>query len=646
MNARLVALLALPSLSVPPAGELRLPSLFGDHMVLQRETDAPLWGWAAPASEISVEADFLASPLHARADAQGAFRVDLKTGKAGGPHRIHVKAGSEERVLDDLWFGEVWIASGQSNMEWPMTQTQDGAAEIADANRPMIRIFDAVNTLAFEPAEDVPGSWQIVSPETIRDFSAVAYFFGRDLEDELEVPIGLIGSNWGGTPAEAWTSESALRPFGDFDPVLDRIVEERGNPQAVAERAARALQAWWERVPRKDEGSRVEWGSTVADDSGWEERAQPGQWSGDLESFDGIVWMRRAIEIPAAWEGKELVLELGPIDDMDTTWFQGVRVGGIEVLGQFGTPRSYAVPPGLVHAGRAVVAVRVVDITGPGGMAGDADALRLFPKDGSGGRGLSLAGAWRTKKGAALADLGAVPSGDWFNSNTPTSLFNGMIAPLAPYAIRGAIWYQGESNVGRAEQYARLFPAMITDWRREFARGDFPFYFVQIAPFGYGNDKGEAAELRDAQRRSLATPNTGMVVTLDIGDPADIHPRNKQEVGRRLALLALSRTYGKSGIVDSGPLYLSHAVEGAAIRVRFDHAAGGLVAKGGDLTCFEIAGEDGRFVAGNAKVDGETVVVSSPAVSAPRRVRFAWSAVAQPNLFNAAGLPASSFTCK
>ncbi len=456
----------------------------------------------------------------------------------------------------------------------------------------------------------------------------------------------MIGSNWGGTPAEAWTSEAALRSLGGFEADLDRIAEERNDPRASAERAASAMRSWWEKLAKTDEGSRLAWSAPELDDSGWAESAQPGLWAGELESFDGILWMRRSIEIPATWEGKALVLELGPIDDMDTTWFQGVRVGGLEDLGQWATPRRYSIPAELVHGGRAVIAVRAIDLTGAGGLAGDASALRLFPAAGPESAALSLAGSWRTKQGVPIADLGATPDTEWFDANKPASLFNGMIAPLAPFAIRGAIWYQGESNVGRAEQYARLFPLMIGDWRREFARGDFPFYFVQIAPFRYGGDHGQAAELRNAQRQALATPSTGMVVTHDIGDPEDIHPRNKQEVGRRLALLALSRTYAKSGIVDSGPLYRSHTIEGGAIRIRFDHAEGGLVARGGELTHFEIAGEDGRWVSARAAIDGETVVVSSPAVAAPRRVRFAWEAVAEPNLFNAAGLPASTFACE
>ncbi len=622
-------------------GELRLPSILGDHMVLQRETAAPLWGWAAPGSDVVVRADWLTDPVPARAGANGHFRVDLQTPAAGGPHSIRISAGGEEIVLDDVWIGEVWLASGQSNMEWPLTLVRDGEAEIASADEPRIRFFDAANTIAREPAEDVDGTWQIAAPGTIREFSAVAYFFGRELVRDLAVPIGLIGSNWGGTPAEAWTSEESLRALGDFDAALTRLADERRDPRAVADRAANAWNGWWEQVARRDPGTQSSWNAADFDDSAWAEVSQPGAWAGELENFDGVAWMRRKVEIPASWEGKELSLELGPIDDMDTTWFQGVEVGAHQEEGAWATPRQYRVPAGLVHHGNAVIAVRVVDVAGFGGMSADSAELLLHPLDGS-ENAIPLQGTWRVRETTPLASLPALPGEPWFDQNKPTALYNGMIAPLALFAIRGAIWYQGESNVGRAAQYSVLFPMMIEDWRARFG-SPFPFYFVQIAPFRYGGDMGQAGELRDAQLRSLATPDTGMVVTLDIGDPEDIHPMNKQEVGRRLALLALGRTYGRAGLVDSGPLYRAHAVEGESIRVAFDHVGGGLVARGGALTHFEIAGEDGRWIAAQATIDGESIVVSSPEVTAPHAVRYAWSADAEPNLFNAEGLPASTF---
>jgi sialate O-acetylesterase len=535
-------------------------------------------------------------------------------------------------------------------MEWSVgPHVGNGIAnhqqEIADASWPKLRLFAVQRNASIAQSLDCQGSWSTCSPETVTPWSATAYFFGRELVRELDVPVGLIQTCWGGTVAEAWMSPWALERFGEFGPALDRLAAAQRDPQAAADTVAAKQAAWWEQLDARDPGSAAGgWMDPELDDAAWRAVPVPATWSGGgLERFDGAVWYRRVVDLPAAWEGRGLELALGPIDDMDTTWFNGRRIGGHESDGQHQTPRRYEVPGELVRAGANVIAVRAVDTGGPGGIYGRPEQLTLSVAGDPPLPALSLAGEWRLKPGAALVDVGEWPSSGWFHQDYPTALFNGMIVPILPYAMRGVIWYQGESNRTRAAQYRELFPALIEDWRSLWGLGDFPFYFVQIAPFGYGGDTGQAAELRDAQRLALRVPSTGMAVTMDIGNPADIHPANKQDVGARLALWALAKDYGREGLVYSGPLYRSMKVDGASIRLSFDYVADGLMSGGGDPTHFTIAGADRVFHPASARIDGDEIVVSSDAVPEPVAVRFAWEAAAEPNLFNSAGLPASSF---
>jgi sialate O-acetylesterase len=448
---------AIGALLAPAAakGDVRLPHVIGDRMVLQQKTPVPIWGWADPGEKVTVT--LASDAVTTTADAGGNWSVKFAPLAAGGPLKMTV-AGKNTVTISDVLVGEVWVCSGQSNMQWPVNRADDAEEEIAAADYPQIRLFTVTRNTAEEPVDDCEGQWAKCSPQTVPEFSAVGYFFGRTLHDRLDVPIGLINSSWGGTIAEAWTSHEALLGNPDFEPILQRA--------------------------------------------------------------------------------------------------------------------------------------------------------------------------------------------DPFNPKTPnqaSNLYNGMIHPLIPFAIRGAIWYQGESNCTRAEQYQKLFPVMISDWREKWGQGDFPFLYVQLAPFRYArNDPACCAELREAQRLTLSLANTGMAVTTDIGNTTDIHPTNKQEVGRRLALWALAKTYGKS-LVYSGPLYRSMSVEGDAIRIELDHVGGGLVARDRPLTDFTIAGKDGAFVPAAATIDGDTVVVRSAKVPKPVAVRFGWRDDAEPNLFNKEGLPASPF---
>ncbi|MBZ0173133.1 MAG: beta galactosidase jelly roll domain-containing protein, partial [Phycisphaerales bacterium] len=354
--------------------------------------------------------------------------------------------------------------------------------------------FLVENAVAPAPQEDCKGGWVVCTPESVAGFSAVGYYFGRSLHNELGVPVGLIAADWGGTPAQAWTSAEGLASFPQYADGLELMRLLREDPQAIEAEHQRALAAW---SARYENAEQLTWATPGFDDSGWSTSELPSSWEGpELGGFDGTVWYRREIEIPGGWSGRELVLELGPIDDEDVTYFNGKEIGSHRGSGHWSTPRRYAVPPQLSRGGRAVVAVSVLDTGGIGGINGEPDE-HLLGLAGHADR-VSLAGPWKHKKGASAADVPARPQKRSMNAHTPTSLFNGMIAPVHPFEIRGAIWYQGESNRARAFEYRSLFPAMITDWRRQWG-SDFPFYFVQIAPYTYGGDRGETAELREAQ---------------------------------------------------------------------------------------------------------------------------------------------------
>ncbi len=638
------ALLGVLCLALSPSlahADVRMPSLFSDHMVIQRDTDAPVWGWADPGETITITGSWNNESVTTKAGDDGRWMTKIATPEAGGPHQITVQ-GVNWIPIRNVFSGEVWICSGQSNMEWRVNISDNPEEEMKSANWPMIRHFDVRNVTSTSPKEDCEGKWTACSPATVGGYTAVGYFFGRNLHQELDVPVGLIATNWGGTVAEAWTSEGTLASnFPEFGGALEQIAQMRAG--GGSDLSAAQL-AWWKGLEKKGPGGSGNWMTASYDDSAWNATSVPNKWSAvGLGDFDGTVWYRRDMEIPAAWAGKKLVLELGPADDMDRVWVNGELIGETTVHGKWQEERRYVVPEGCVKGTDVQITVCVVDTGGAGSLGGNPDGMRLRMAGLSEDLSKSLAGEWRYQKGIAMSDVGTFPVQASFHANSPTALYNGMIAPLVPFAIRGAVWYQGESNRGRAPQYQKLFPAMIQDWRESWGQGDFPFGFVQIAPYGYGGDTGQAAALREAQMMTLSSPNTGMAVTMDIGNPRDIHPRNKQDVGHRLAVWALANTYGREGLVYSGPMYASHKVEGSSIRLSFDHVHGGLVAEGGAPSHFTMAGADKVFHPAQAVIDGDTIVVSCDAVTAPVAARYAWGAADQPNLKNAEGLPSSSF---
>lgn len=640
MSLPLAAALALQA-GAPP----RLPAHLGDHALLQREARTAIWGWVEPGETVELRASWAGgSVLTTRADAAGRFELWLITPGAGGPHTLAVACAHGTRTVSDVLIGELWLASGQSNMEWTLgPRVGEGVAGWEEAARtatdPRLRLFEVANELAPAPRADVRGAWRAADPTSAAESSAVAYFFARALRRELDVPVGILMAEWGGTPAEAWTPAGDLAAFPEFAATLAELA--RDPEERAAEQRARQA-AYWRRAEELDGAlGLAEAAAEACDDSAWETVELPRAWEDHgLAQFDGLAWYRRVVTLPPEWAGVELVLELGPIDDRDTTFWNGVRIGGQEDDGRWETPRRYVVPSAHVRAGANLLAVRVLDTGGLGGFFGAPEALRVA-RSGAPAEALSLAGPWRFHAATALSALGWPPPSEPHHPGLPSVLWNGMVAPLVPSALAGVIWYQGEANVGRAAQYERLFPTLIEAWRAAFRR-DFPFLFVQIAPFAYGGDTGDAARLRDAQRRTLARARgTGMAVTMDIGDPADIHPLEKRAVGERLARLALARRYGRA-LEDSGPLYRAHQREGAALRVAFDHARG-LTARGEPPRHLSLAGVDGVFHPAEGRIEGESLLVTSPAVAEPVHVRFGWGAADQTNLWNAAGLPAASF---
>jgi len=632
----LLAVLAAPAVLAQGTAERPfLHPLFTDHMVLQRGIEAPVWGWTDPGKTVTVVlSDQRAT---ATADATGRWQAKVGPFRAGGPFTLTV-TGPQSVTVSDVLVGDVWICSGQSNMEFAVLSGNNAQEEIAKADHPQIRLFTVPKCIAFEAKAIVPAQWQTCSPAAISGFSAVGYFFGRSLNQELKVPIGLIHTSWGGTVAEAWTSPDALKTLADFKPQVEQLVGlhsaiENGDQD-------RLLDQWYQ---TKDPGTAKAWQGPQTDVAAWKEVAMPNEFElVGLHNYDGIVWFQRAFEAPAAWAGKELVLSLGPIDDFDATWVNGVKVGAMD---RWDAPRVYKVPGDVVKAGRNVVTVRVLDTGGAGGLVGKPDQMKVYPS-GDEASAVALAGTWRMQDTVPYAQIQPMPVTSANNPNISTVLYNGMIAPLVPFAIKGAIWYQGESNAGRAFQYRTLLPTMIKDWRTRFAVGHFGFHIVSLANFQATSGQpvdNDWAELREAQALcTKALPNCGIAMAIDIGDANDIHPKNKQEVGRRLALSALAVTYGKK-VEWSGPWYKAMRITDKGIRLTFDHVGQGLEAKGPRLTGFAVAGEDRKFVWADAVIAGEAVLVSSPKVAKPVAVRYAWDENPVCNLYNQAGLPAVPF---
>jgi sialate O-acetylesterase len=631
--------------------ELRLPPLFSDHMVFQRNMEIPVWGWAKPGESITVE--ICGRKKMSKADEKGEWIVHLDPLGKGGPFDL-VVSGSKTVKIRDVLIGEVWVCSGQSNMDMTVDsqwgKVLNEVKEVQEANYPQIRFFNTRHTFSGTPLRDFEsdGGWMPCSPESTKNFSAAAYFFGRHIHKELNVPVGLIRAAWGGTPIECWMPLSTQKEISFLSQRLENVDDHMNSLDDYKEKYPELIKSWMKKLEEKDLGfqSETRWFDPSLDAKDWDEIELPSLWDsiGDMGSFDGIVWFTREIILPDECRDKKSILHLGTIDDEDITWINGKRVGERNL---FFASRDYDMPQGVLQPGKNVVTVRILDTGGHGGFSGQADKMAIEFITGKESQSFSLAGKWKYKASCDLKSLPPKPVPAEFVFLLPSVLYNGMIAPLMPYAIQGVIWYQGESNAARAFEYRTLFPAMISSWRKNWGQGDFPFLFVQIANFGtVPKEPGENdwAELREAQLMTLSLPNTGMAVTIDIGEPNDIHPRNKQDVGYRLGLAAKAVAYGEK-IIFSGPVYRkdSMKIEGGKIRLYFDHVGGGLMAKDGDLKGFAIAGKDKKFVWAKANIDGDSVLAWSDKVSQPVAVRYGWAASPVFNLYNREGLPASPF---
>jgi len=626
--------------------DIEMIPLFSNNMVLQQQQNIPIWGTASTNSK--VEVTFRNQTVKTKSDENGKWKVVLQPENAGLNETLTIKNGKNIKTFSNVAVGEVWLASGQSNMEVPLVNNwgpiHNGDQEAANANYPNLRLFFVNRNTTVVPVDTISSDgWKECTPETVKNFSAVGYFFGRELLNNLQVPIGIIQSAWGGTVAEAWTSAESLSLLNDFAGDVEKMkllpADLEGQQNAYTEDDLKMHAEMAEADPGI-EGNDTIFAAIGFDDSKWESMNLPGLWENTpFGAFDGTVWFRKHVTINAKHEGKAMQLHVAPSDDLDEAWVNGVKVGQSAMWGE---PRIYNIASGVIKNGENVITLRVSDFQGAGGFNGEPKHFALTD---DANFNLNLSGEWLIHAGYNNLDIKTKP----FKPGEPnriTTLFNGMINPLIPYAFKGVIWYQGESNAGKAWQYRELFQTMIKDWRGKWNNGDFPFYLVQLANHMKRNEEPVEdmwAELREAQTLAMKLPNVGMAVAIEIGEADNIHPGNKQDVGKRLSLWALNKTYGKD-IPFSGPLYKDFTVADGKITINFDNAYGGLKTSDSKAPVgFAIAGDDGKFVWANAVIENNSVVVFSPKVKNPVAVRYAWSANPACNLINSENLPASPF---
>jgi len=616
---------------------VRLPKIFGDSMVLQRGMAIPVWGWADKNERVFVT--FNKQHTSTRAGNDGRWKVNLAPEKEGGPYMLTIK-GKNTIVLNDLLVGDVWVCSGQSNMEFTVADGKNASAEINEANYSSVRHIGITQAVSDKPLEDanIKSGWRSATGANIADFTAVGYFFARELFRQLQVPIGLINTTWGGTNVETWTSKEALEGSDEFKDMMKelRVINFDSITKSRKDRLLKNVQK--AQVNFSNNAPDMSWKEMSFDDSKWPQMKLPALWEEHgLDALDGIVWFRKTFDIAAADAGKPAEISLAMIDDNDESYVNGVKIGATK---GYNIKRAYQISAGVLKEGKNVISVRVEDTGGGGGIWGDSIDLK-FTID---RKTQSLQGDWAFQV-QSVADNGSYNDPNSF----PSLLYNAMIHPLIRFPVTGAIWYQGESNASRAFQYSKAFPLMITDWRKQWNEGDFPFYFVQLAGYNAANGNSKSgsswAELREAQAKTLLLANTGMAVTIDIGEETDIHPKNKQDVGKRLAAVALNKTYGK-GNIYSGPRYESMKIEGNKVVLSFHKTGGDLYTSDpyGYLKAFEVAGADKQFYYARAFIQGDKVVLFCDSVLQPVAVRYAWADYpGDANLYNKQGFPAEPF---
>lgn len=661
----LSALAALAFLSLH--AKVELTPLFTDNMVFQQNCQAPVWGKAAPGAAVSVTPSWNGKTYRATAGPDGNWSVKIDTPKGSFRKYSLTISDGEPVVLQNVVVGEVWLASGQSNMQMPVESWRDertnqedirGAAQYSGLR--LLQVSRATGMKEHDYFNADFDKWKESSPETVRNFSAAAWYFGRKLMEELKVPVGIIHSSWGGTIIEAWMSEGAIGLYPELSASLAKVKSLSDNVSERENTFEEEIEAFTRNADLKDHGKSggvAVWARPGLDDSSWKSIQLPCMVQELWPSVNGIYWFRKTVEIPAAWAGKDLTLSLGPVDDIDETYWDGELVGSGK---HWNKAREYTIPARLVKGGRTVITVRCTDDHGEGGIYGAPDLLFVLGPD---GQKICLDNEWKVTLSVSFEGM---PQSTAREPNMPTVLYNGMIKPLAPFAIKGAIWYQGESNAGRACRYRDLMRSMILDWRALWGY-DFPFYITQLAGYkAIGKEPGDDdwAELREAQEMAATTlDKCGMACIIDLGEAEDIHPVRKKEVGERLARLTLAADYGRKLVAD-GPRFESYTIKEGAIVVSFSSVAGGLrviptgtfakerygtldekveKAESGTLMGFQIAGADRIWHWADARLEGSRVVVSSPEVPHPLAVRYAWSANPVCNLYNSEGLPAWPF---
>jgi sialate O-acetylesterase len=606
--------------------------IFGDNMVLQRGKKNAIWGWSDPGNKVRVEI----SGKHASSVAgrDGRWEVRIQPPKVGGPYTLKI-SGRQSTELHNVLVGDVWLCGGQSNMQVALLAARNGEEEVKAANFPEIRFFAVGAHSAYHHTDLVDGSWNVVSPETADHVSAVAYYFARKVQTEIRVPIGLVVDALGGTPAEAWTSAAALRPLQDFDVPLAELAKltEAGAPEY-----GNYVMHWYDQY---DVGIKEKWAAPDVDTSTWKPVDIPGGFSElGVPETPAVAWFRKEIIAPDSLPGGRSRLFLGSIERMDTAYINGTQVGASAWVEN---PRVYSIPDGVLKPGKNLVAIRVLKTKPQGGFLAKPEDLRLELGDKT---SIPLAGKWQGQLSVDARPPHPLPIGYENWPVMPSVLYEGMLAPIAPLSITGVLWYQGEQNSERGFQYRKILPAMIADWRRLFAQGDFPFYVVSLPSFRPRSATpmdDTWAETRESQAIAAGSvSNSCLAVTIDVGDPENLHPKNKQPVGERLALCALAKHYGKK-VPYSGPTLASIDRLTSSIRLHFAHTDGGLVLRGAKLEEFAITGEDHQWYWADARIEGDTVLVSSPSVASPKEVRYAWESNPAATLFNGAGLPAVPF---
>ena len=606
--------------------------IFGDNMVLQRGKPDAIWGWSDPGDTVKVE--IAGKTASAVAGSDRRWQVKIDPPPAGGPYTVKI-TGHRSAELKNVMVGDVWLCSGQSNMEFALRQAKNGSDEVKAADHPEIRFFTVGGGAAYHPLDTPVGSWRVVSPDTAASVSAVAYYFARKVQSEIHIPIGLIVDAVGGTPAESWTSTGALEKLKDFDVPLAEVRKQiaAGTPEY-----GNYVNHWYDDF---DIGIKMKWTSSELDASSWKPVTIPAGFA-DLGVPDtpALAYFRKEITLPDPLPEGMAMMYLGVIERMDTVYVNGTSVGGSAWVEN---PRVYRMRPGVLKPGRNVIVIRVLKIKPDGGFLSKPDDLKLVLGDKT---TIPLVGSWLGKVSVDARPPQSLPISYQNWPVMPGVLYNGMVAPLVPLSMAGALWYQGEENSPRSFEYRKVLPAMIADWRSAFGQGDLPFYIVSLPAFMHRSDKpidAEWAEMREAQALTAAhVPNSCLAVTIDTGDPDNIHPTEKMLPGERLGLCALANYYGKKVAYEGPTVSKVERLQGS-IRLQFAHTDGGLVAKGGKLEQFQTAGADKKWYWADARIMGDSVIVSAPEVPAPQEVRYAWQSNPPATLFNGAGLPAAPF---